>query len=64
LEAKAKQAKDFVDIASVEQRGCSAAVKLREQRVQRQGAASGIPSFRERPDFGAFWPSHGANGEP
>jgi hypothetical protein len=26
--------------------------------------ASGIPSFRERPDFGAFWPSGGANREP
>jgi len=25
---------------------------------------SGIPSFRERPDFGAFWPSGGANREP
>ena len=26
--------------------------------------ASGIPSFRERPDFGAFRPSRRANGEP
>ena len=25
---------------------------------------SGIPSFRERPDFGAFRPSRRANGEP
>jgi hypothetical protein len=27
-------------------------------------AISGIPSFRERPDFGAFRPSRRANGEP
>src|SRR5208337_5273788 len=26
--------------------------------------SSGIPSFRERPDFGAFRPSRRANGEP
>ena len=35
-----------------------------QPKIQMWSKSSGIPSFQERPDFGAFRPSHRANGEP
>ena len=43
---------------------CAGETGVLELPGQRDRLLSGIPSFRERPDFGAFRPSRRANGEP